>query len=317
MTIKQPELWTIKIHCTPVQVEVIEEAFEDGALAVSTYDPPRSDKAQVDVLVDGKPALDDVLAKLAPLFPDCSFQTLAPQGEPLQTRLPPHTIGVEIVPVGNLDWLKKVAEDFPPLTVARWTVFGAAHREQGAKAQLPLQIDATSAFGTGEHPTTRGCLILLDQLLMLHPEAASWNMLDMGCGSGILAMAFSKACGGRAHGIDMDEQSVEIARANTRINGLSALNTYEIGLGYAPESVAQKAPYDLIMANIFADPLCEMAGDLRRHLRAGGYVILSGILTTQAADVIAAHQEQGLILDQNLILGEWSALALHAPSEAS
>lgn len=312
MPIQQPELWTIRITCKPLQVETIEEAFEGEALAISTYDPPRSEVSAVEVLVDGQPPLAFVTDRLAPAFPDHVFETLASGA-----ALPENTIGIEITAVGNLDWLKKVAEDFPPLPIARWTVYGAAHKDKVGKARLPLQIDATSAFGTGEHPTTRGCLLLLDQLLLVHPKASNWNMLDMGCGSGILAMAFSKACGGRALGVDMEEQSVEIANENARANGLEALNRFEVSMGYALPLITENGPYDLIMANIFADPLCEMAGDLRRHLKPGGFAILSGILTTQAAAVIAAHEAQGLVLDQNMISGEWSALALHAPSVAS
>ena len=312
MTIQQPELWTIRVHCKPIQVEAIEDLFEGESLALSTYDPPRAETAVVEILVDGQPPLSFVTERLAPAFPDHAFEAMT-----ADARLTENTIGIDIAPVGNLDWLKKVAEDFPPLPIARWTVYGAAHKDKVADAALPLQIDATSAFGTGEHPTTRGCLLLLDQLLATHPEAKSWNMLDMGCGSGILAMAFSKACGGKALGVDMDEQSVEIANDNATANGLSALNRFEISMGYALPLITENGPYDLIMANIFADPLCEMAGDLRRHLKDGGFVILSGILNTQANAVIAAHEAQGLILDENMILGEWSALALHAPLGAS
>lgn len=312
MPIQQPELWTIRVTCKPVQVETVEELFEGEALAVSTYDPPRAETASVEILVDGEPSMEFVSCKLAPAFPDCAIETLA-----AGAALAENTIGVEIFAVGNLDWLKKVAEDFPPLPIGRWTVFGAAHKDKVRGSGLPLQIDATSAFGTGEHPTTRGCLLLLDQLLLVHPHAGQWKMLDMGCGSGILAMAFSKACGGRALGVDMDEQSVEIANENAKANGLAELNRFEVSLGYSLPLVSENGPYDLIMANIFADPLCEMAGDLRRHLKAGGFAILSGILTTQAPAVIAAHEAQGLILEENMISGEWSALAFHAPADAS
>ncbi|MFA6280435.1 MAG: 50S ribosomal protein L11 methyltransferase [Bdellovibrionales bacterium] len=288
--ITDPDLYTLTLTCRPDQIEAVEALFEDDALAISILSPPRCAAAQVEALLDGEPAPAWVEERLHGM-----------------DNAPSYTIA----PVGNLDWLKKVAQDFPPLPIARWTVYGAAHRDKITDFSAALQIDATSAFGTGEHPTTRGCLEALDRLLKDSTIPQPHSMLDMGCGSGILAMAFAKTVdSGIALGVDMDELSVTIANENAAINGVAERTTFIVGMGYAPPLVAQGAPYDLIMANIFADPLCAMAGDLKNHLKVGGHAILSGLLNTQADAVIAAHLAQGLTLTDHQKLGEWSVLVL-------
>jgi ribosomal protein L11 methyltransferase len=296
-----PDLWTIRLTCESSQVEALEAVFEGEALALSSFAPPRESLAQIDVLTEGKPNKSDVDARLI---------LWAAMGKQKAVR-------AEIYPVGNLDWIKKVAQDFPPLDIARWRVFGANHKKVAGPTRMGLQIDATSAFGTGEHPTTKGCMILLDEYLKSQKNPSHLKLLDMGCGSGILAMAFARATHGFALGIDMDAPSIGIARENARINGLAKYLSFDVGCGYGPRSVAKHAPYDLVMANIFARPLCEMAKDLKGVIKTGGYVILSGILNAQANAVISAHRSQGLVLKKRLRLGEWSALALYAPVGAS
>lgn len=330
----QPELWTICLTCPPGWAQALEDMLADEALAVSTLFPPREPFATVEAIMDGEPNRADIESRVAIMaaslemaMPDASKELRAAmkeradaapikmkQGQDKKKASSPITL--IIAPVGQLDWIKKVAEDFPPLPIARWTIFGAAHKKAVKNPRMGLQIDATSAFGTGEHPTTRGCLILLDWLLKKHPEAHDWNMLDMGCGSGILAMAFCKAVRGRAFGVDMDGPSVGIAKDNARHNGLMDYVTYDISLGYRNHSVRRKAPYDLIMANIFARPLCRMAKDLKNHLKPGGWAILSGLLNTQANAVLSAHRQQGLYLAKRLRLGEWSVLAIQRPLRA-
>lgn len=142
------------------------------------------------------------------------------------------------------------------------------------------------------------------------------SMLDMGCGSGILAMAYTKITHGKAVGVDLDPASVEIAQSNIRANGLGASMRVALGNGYNSPLVRQHKPYDLIMANIFAGPLCEMANDLKKHLKPEGVAILSGLLKHQANRVISAHRMQGLRLIRHTKLGEWSILAFKHPSKA-
>lgn len=287
------KLWSASFIASPETAASLSDAFGDEALSLTIMAPPRAGKAEVEAIFDAPPddgALQTRIAILASLH-----GVKAPK------------ITVKQLP--GLDWLKKVSEDFPPLPIGAWVVFGAQHKAKAAQhRKIPLQIDATSAFGTGEHPTTRGCLLMLDWMLKRGFKPRS--MLDMGCGSGILAMAYAKTTRGRAVGVDLDPASVEIAKANIRANGLGSWMRVALGNGYKTPLVRQNKPYDLIMANIFAGPLCKMAYDLKKHLNPGGMVILSGLLTHQANGVIAAHRMQGLRLIRHMKLGEWSVLAL-------
>lgn len=288
----------------PEAAAFLSEALEDSAVSLSILAPPRTGHATIEAIFDSEPdptALELRLAILASLH-----------------GVKPPKLSVKELP--KLDWLKKVAEDFPPLPIARWVVFGAQHKKAAAGFRLiPLQIDATSAFGTGEHPTTRGCLLMLDSILKKHKKSGPRSrdrMLDVGCGTGILAMAYAKTTRGRAIGIELDPASVEIAKNNGRVNGMQQHMRVAFGNGYQANLVRRNAPYDVIMANIFAGPLCAMAHDLARNLKPGGTAIVSGLLTHQANRVIAAHRMQGLYVQKHLKLGEWSVLALRRPSQA-
>ncbi|MDD3181829.1 MAG: 50S ribosomal protein L11 methyltransferase [Alphaproteobacteria bacterium] len=298
---KQTELWNLKITCATEQEPLLEKAFEDDCVAYSSLLTPDGSTLNVEILFQEKPdikLLQDKLSQINAL---------------IQTPI----IRFEIVSMGNLDWIREVAQHLEPISIGRWTIYGAAFRDSASSACLGLQIDATSAFGTGEHPTTRGCLLMLDELLGKSSHTEKWSMLDMGCGSGILAMAFAKATGGQAFGIDMDEDSIEIAQDNLKTNKLVDKVHIACGLGYTPSLVGAHGPYDLIMANVFADPLCEMAADLKQNLKPGGHAILSGILNDQAERVVLAHLQQGLALLERKVDGEWSVLALYRPVDAS
>ena len=208
-------------------------ALTDEAVAVTTLVPPRRKTAQIEALYNNEPdkaALNELRVKLAVLAAlnekgspspaktkssrskDRFLLPLPLSGERGFKKTPSIAPQVRVEQVGNLDWLKKVAADFPPLAIGRWTVYGGEHRHAVEGRRLRLRIDATNAFGTGEHPTTRGCLLMLDRVL----KTALANALDVGCGSGILAMAFAKACRGSAVAVDLDPDSVAIARGNVR-----------------------------------------------------------------------------------------------------
>lgn len=294
------QFWNLAVVCPPSLAEAVGAALEEGAVSVTLLVPPRCATARVEALYQDAPDIGMVQARMAML---ALFHGV---------EAPTVTLGK----TGNFDWLKKVASDFPPLPIARWTIYGAMHRDKIRNPRLALQIDATSAFGTGEHPTTRGCLLMLDELLKREGAARLKTMLDVGCGSGILAMAQAKACRGRAVALDCDPEAVRIAEGNVRANGLRDYVRTGRSQGYRDPLARRHAPYDLVMANIFARPLCLVAKDLKRHLRPGGHAILSGILNAQAHAVLAAHRSQGLYLVKRLRLGEWSVLALRRSRKA-
>ena len=290
------KLWVARVIVPHENAEIFTSPFEEASLALTVYAPPRLPTARIEAIYDSPPDKAALITQLALIA--------------LLNQISSPTLDIEEIP--KLDWLKKVAADFPPLPLARWVVHGAQHRRKVPDHRSALQIDATSAFGTGEHPTTHGCLILLDGLLRKESFAPR-QMLDMGCGSGILAMAWAqerKGRRGRAVAVDLDPESVVVSRGNVRINGLQSKIKVGMSRGYTSGLVQQNGPYDLIMANIFAGPLSHMAADLRQHLKKGGYVILSGLLSYQANRVISAHRMQGLKLEKRLNLGEWVILLL-------
>jgi len=297
-----PAYWSVRIAAPQDQIPLLEEAFEGESQALSILEGETSGDAILEILYDYEPAAQEIDAALARYA--TQSQTTA-------------KLAYEIKNLGSLDWIKEVAQDFPPLEIGRWTIHGAAFKDKVHPFTLPLQIDSTSAFGTGEHPTTRGCLMMLDTLLRRFPRLSKARMLDVGCGSGILAMAFAKATGGGALGVDMDAPSIEIAQENLEANALTKQVRLVVGMGYSDADVAAGAPYGLIMANIFADPLCALAKDLASHLDRGGLAILSGILNEQAKAVEAAHKQQGLQVLKRMRLGAWSVLALRKPLSAS
>jgi ribosomal protein L11 methyltransferase len=291
MSFKQ-KIWSASFKAPPALADAMAATFEEAALAVTVFAPPRKAEAHVEALYDSEPNIAQLTAPLAIVAMMHGVTT--PK--------------VTIKEMPKLDWLKKVAEDFPPLPISRWTIHGAQHRSKVPNRRFALQIDATNAFGTGEHPTTRGCLIMLDQLFKQGMKVR--RMLDMGCGSGILAMAAAQLYGRHHVAVDMDPDSVVIAKNNANANGLRKNIRTAVSHGYNAHIVKAGAPYDLIMANIFAKPLSHMAANLKHHLRPGGMIILAGLLNHQANMVIAAHRMQKLYLVKRMIIGEWSILAL-------
>jgi ribosomal protein L11 methyltransferase len=290
------KLWILKFSLPAQAAEKFGEALSFDAVAVTVLAPPRKKTARIEALYEVKPKTAVLSARLAILA--------------AALKIPNPKLMLQ--PAPKLDWLKKVAGDFPPLKIARWTVHGAQHRKKVPDRRTALQIDAESAFGTGEHPTTRGCLLMLHKLLKT--GFCPQRMADIGCGSGILAMAFAEATGGQAVGVDLDAASAKIAAKNVRANGLGKKVRICCGNGYAAALVKKAGPYDLVMANIFVDPLCKMAKDLKENLTPGGVAILSGILKSQARKVLLAHKKQGLDLIERRTLGEWAVLALKRPA---
>jgi ribosomal protein L11 methyltransferase len=205
------------------------------------------------------------------------------------------------------DWVSEVQQSFPPLHVGRFYVYGSHVTSAPPQAKIALKVNAGAAFGSGEHATTSGCLLALGQLArrrhFLRP-------LDMGCGSGILAIAMAKLWHVPVVGIDIDPVSAGVARENARTNQVHALAYFTAGDGYNTSTVRQRAPFDLIVANILARPLMRMAPHLAKNLAPGGIAVLSGLLGVQERMVLAAHRAQGLKLLARLPIGNWHTLIL-------
>ena len=206
------------------------------------------------------------------------------------------------------DWLKHVHENFPPIKTERFFIYGSHYTGDKPEELIPLQIDAATAFGSGEHETTRGCIQALGYLKEHHEFK---NGLDMGCGSGILAIAMVKLWPAlQVTAIDIDPESIVVTKRHAGMNNASDKISAAAGDGYHVPLVAKNAPYDVVTANILANPLIDMAPMLANVLRPGGYAVLSGLLNRQKAEVVAAHEKLGLKLIREEEIGEWRALVL-------
>jgi ribosomal protein L11 methyltransferase len=220
---------------------------------------------------------------------------------------------VDIVWLPAIDWVALNRESFAPLCVGGVWIRDSYHDEPAPPGAVTLVVDAATAFGTGQHATTQGCLIALDRLVRRPRRLPPGPVLDLGCGSGILAMAAAKRLHRRVLASDIDPVAVAMARYNVAANGLGALVRTVESRGYANHAIRRAGPYALIFANILARPLVRMAPDCARHLRPGGYAVLSGLLTTQERPVIAAHRQQGLILAGRERIDGWSTLVVKRP----
>jgi len=201
----------------------------------------------------------------------------------------------------------------------RFVVHGQHDRARIPPNKLGIEIEAALAFGTGHHGTTRGCLLLLDHVLKAQVVK---RVLDLGTGTGVLAIAAAKATAkarpqnkARPQQLlasDIDAPSVKVAQENARLNGVGPQVTVVRATGFSAPDFAQKGPFDLVLANILANPLRQLAGPMSRHLAPRALVILSGLLTPQATGVIAAYRARGLVPLRHLRIEGWSSLLLRS-----
>ncbi len=210
-------------------------------------------------------------------------------------------------------WLARTYQSFPEQLIGhRFAVRGTHVVTPTAPGRITLTLDAGIAFGSGEHGSTRGCLRALETIRR-HPR----RVLDLGTGSGILAMAAARLFGVRVRATDIDPWSVRLAWRNARANGVGRLVDARLADGWKSPFVRAGAPYDLVLANILARPISLMAKDLAAHLAPGGVAILSGLLASQARGVLAAHRRHGLVLSGILREGPWTTLVLRQPTPVS
>jgi ribosomal protein L11 methyltransferase len=205
------------------------------------------------------------------------------------------------------DWVKATLDELVPVHAGRFVVHGRHDRAKIAPNRLGVEIEAALAFGTGHHGTTRGCLLLLGEVLKAHRPR---RVLDLGTGTGVLAIAAAKALHDRVLASDIDALSVKVAAENARQNGVGPFVEVTHGSGFSAPLLRQRRPFDLVLANILANPLRQMATAMSEHLAPQGRVILSGLLTPQAAGVIAAYRARGLILERHIRIEGWSSLLL-------
>lgn len=204
-------------------------------------------------------------------------------------------------------WLARTYAAFPEQLIGtRFAVRGTHLTGPETPNRISLVLDAGLAFGTGEHGSTRGCLVALESVARRRPK----RILDMGTGSGILAMAAARLMNRSVLATDIEPWAVRVAAENAELNGVAHLVTARLADGWRDPFVRAHGPYDLVFANILARPLCLMARDLALNLAPGGTAILAGLLANQARWVLAAHRTQGLRLERLLPVGAWTTIVV-------
>lgn len=236
---------------------------------------------------------------------------------------PPDTAGLDLLAaafgakpftvseVPETDWVAHVRRELAPVEAGRFFVYGSHDADKVPEGAEGLLIDAAMAFGTGHHGTTLGCLRAFDRLVSDGFRAR--RVVDVGCGTAVLAMAAAKIWPEEVLASDIDPVAVEVAEANVRVNNLLGPVRCVEAAGFDHPELAAKVPYDLIFANILKGPLIALAPDLVQSLDSQGFAILSGILNEQADDVIAHYARNGVNLVHRDEIVEWTTLTLQKP----
>ena len=218
--------------------------------------------------------------------------------------LPPHSdLSVEVLP--QLDWVSESQKGLPPVHVAPFFVYGSHDVDACPKSAIGIEINAGEAFGSGHHETTSGCLAMIAGLLK---RTRPHKILDVGTGSGILAIALAKKLKTPIIATDIDPIAIKVTQDNARLNHVHPLIHAQCGDGLDAALIRAHAPFELILANILAEPLCVMAPDFARHLTRNGFLIVSGLLKNQERAVRANMRAHGLMLKNKQINEEWVTL---------
>jgi ribosomal protein L11 methyltransferase len=287
------EPWKLTLPCTRAEAELLAEITPDfGAqqpvLVTSEPDPASPDHWQLDAYFEGKPSRD-VLRAIARLVPS------AREKDPRAKPLPPE------------DWVTLSQSGFEPLSAGRFYVRTPDHPP--VADTINFVIPAGLAFGTGQHATTAGCLTMLDAVK--RRGAVYRNIIDLGTGTGLLAFAAMKLWPtARATASDIDPVSIAVVRENAALNTVHGLHLV-VADGLSHRDLVARAPYDLVIANILAQPLIDMAPWIAASVARGGTLILAGLLNTQATAVARAYRKQGMRLVETSD-GEWPVLRMIA-----
>jgi ribosomal protein L11 methyltransferase len=277
-----PPLWKAEIALRKSEAPDVAAAFElTGPQAVLIAEEPFEDSATVEALYSEMPD-SDLLSRLA--------------GDEVHVAQLPDT-----------DWIRLSQQGLPPVRAGRFFVYGAHDEGEVPRSVIPIRIEAGLAFGTGHHETTALCLAALSDLARRRRYA---NVLDLGCGTGLLAIGAAKVWRRRVMASDIDPIAIEVTRTNARANGEATLVHAVLADGLGNPALAARAPYDLIVANILAEPLTRLAPDIAKALARRGTLVLSGLLHWQENLVLSFYRPHGLTLRQIHRDGPWSALAL-------
>ena len=218
-------------------------------------------------------------------------------------------LSIERIPAS--DWVAQSLAGLKPVRAGRFVVHGAHDRANLRANDIGIEIEAALAFGTGHHGTTRGCLLALAHLTKRR------RALDIGTGTGVLAIAAARLLRTRVTAGDIDPVAVHAARANARLNHAASMITFVRAAGVRAQAICAGGPYDLIFANILMGPLTRLAVPVRRLAAPGAHVLLSGLLPSHANTIVGIYSAQGLVLERRIILEGWATLVMRRPVRPS
>lgn len=288
-------LWRLEVTVPQAAVLAFEELLSGNCVAVSSFGDDGTEW-RVEGYTDREPdeaTLNEGLAITAAVF-----------------DLPTPALKVEFLT--PRDWLADNLSSFEPIHVAGFFIYPSHFEGAHPPAATPLQIDAGTAFGSGTHPTTATCLIAMAELAKRRNVG---RILDLGCGSGILAFAAASLWSARIIATDIDPEAVRVAARNANINHLRHKVTAICSNGFRHHMIRRNAPFDLIVANVLARPLMGMARDTIAALIPGGHVILSGLMTRDAPWVVAKYGARGLVLSDQWSQDGWTTLMMRKPNK--
>jgi ribosomal protein L11 methyltransferase len=284
-----PPLWRLEVRSTHAAAPAFEAILEAVCVAVHRFEIEENVAWGVEGYTDAPPDEDAIN-----------------QGLVLAARaagVPIPALTVEFLT--PRDWLAENQATFQPLRLGRFFVHPSHFDGAVPAAMVPFQIDAATAFGSGTHPTTRTCVMAMEDLAK---KTHVRSVLDLGCGSGLLSFAGANLWPAKVVGVDIDPEAVRVARNNAILNGVAHKVRIARSIGYRSDIVRRMAPFDLIVANVLARPLIKMAAETSATVTVGGHVILSGLVIGDAAWVTAHHRARGLRLLRRYVDEDWATL---------
>jgi len=296
--IAHPDVWRLTVTVDQELVEAVSDVLERHAEAVTMFMDDLSGRSdgEGDWHVEG---ISRVPPEKAAIVTDLSALAAA-----LGCAVP----ALEIERIPNVDWVLQNLRDFPPIDAGRFFVHGSHWADGVPSGRIGLKVDAGTAFGSGEHATTQGCLLALNRLAKSKRDVR--RVVDVGCGSGILAIAMSHLWAVPVLATDIDPVAVIVAGKNAALNGVGAKVNVAVSDGWRNPILRKHAPFDVVTANILARPLCRLAPALAAHLAPNGVAVLSGLLEWQERMVMASHERQGLTLKHRLVIDGWATLII-------